>query len=77
MKRAPSLKDANLLRHCCGLFLHFNAQLEKRLPSSDIAAAKEKLLNMFFLGGMDPELQLCAEQQVPPGDMKSLGPFRS
>ncbi|CAK9045232.1 unnamed protein product [Durusdinium trenchii] len=72
MKRAPSLKDANLLRHCCGLFLHFNAQLEKRLPSSDIAAAKEKLLNMFFLGGMDPELQLCAEQQVPPGDMKNL-----
>ena len=36
----------------------------------------DQLKSQFLLGGVDPELQVTAEQSVPPGDLKAVGVFR-
>ena len=77
MRKALTSKDATPLHQSCALFLHFSRLLERSLPSGEVSASKEKLTCQFFLGGMDAELNLCAEQSVPPGDMRSIGSFRS
>ena len=76
MRKAVSVKDAQALHQCCGLFQHFAWKLGEVLPGGEIKAAREKLNAHFLLDGMDAELSTVAETSVPPGDLKCLGPFR-
>ncbi|CAK9102225.1 unnamed protein product [Durusdinium trenchii] len=77
MRKALTAKEVTTTHQHCAIFLSFLNTLQKTIPSSDAAAAKEKLTTHFFLGALDAELGLIAESTIPPGDLKSVGAFRS
>ena len=67
MKRSFTYKEVSLLHQHCAMFL----------PRGLFPAAREKLMNVFMLGGMDSELKLQSESTVPPGDLRGVGAFRT
>ena len=77
MKRSFTYKEVSLLHQHCAMFLHFLGLLESSLPRSQFPAARERLISVFMLGGMDSELKLQSEQTVPPGDLHGVGAFRT
>ena len=77
MKRHLTMKEAIVLHQQCALFCHFMGVFEKTYPRGQFPAARDKLRNVFLMGGMDGELQLQAETTVPPGDLQALGAFRT
>ena len=77
MKRSFTYKEVSLLHQHCAMFLHFLSVLESTLPRGLFPAAREKLMNVFMLGGMDSELKLQSESTVPPGDLRGVGAFRT
>ena len=76
MRKALTAKEVTTTHQHCAIVLSFLNTLQKTIPSSDAAAAKEKLTTHFFLGALDAELGLIAESTIPPGDLKSVGAFR-
>lgn len=74
IKKAFNYKDALALHQSTAMFLHFLGRLKQVCPVSDEVV--DQLKSQFLLGGVDPELQVTAEQSVPPGDLKAVGVFR-
>lgn len=77
MKRSFTFKEVSLLHQHCAMFLHFLGILESTLPRAQFPAARERLMSVFMLGGMDAELKLQSEKAVPPGDLRGVGAFRT
>ena len=76
MRKALTYRDGVALHINCGMFLHFLDALQKRAPNTEFPGFKEKLLEQFLSGMMDPELTTCAENSVPPGEVTGVGAFR-
>ena len=77
LRKPLSYRDALSKHQCCGGFLFYLRQLEKMAPSADFPAMKEELLSQFDVGYLDPDISHSLESCVPPGDIRSVGAFRT
>lgn len=77
MRKALSYKEGVQLHQCCGAMLHFLREFQRIAPSADFEDARASLLSQFSFGFLDPDLQHSMESSVPPGDVSSVGAFRT
>ena len=55
----------------------FLREFQRIAPPADFEDARASLLSQFSFGYLDPDLQHCMETSVPPGDVSSVGAFRT
>lgn len=76
LRKAMTFREAVELHQACGGFLHFLDALEKLAPGSEFQTMQHELHQQFKYGYLDPDILHCLANQVPPGDVKSVGAFR-
>ena len=77
LRKAFGFKDAMLIHQAGGCFLHFLSVLQRMSPANSFNDARDRLMDQFMKGFMDADLLHVLSSSVPPGDIKSVGSFRT